>query len=126
MKRLWFGIALLILFLAAGIGMVACGEPLYGPIRQQLEEASASALREDWQAARADFFRAKERWEDQWHLVASVTDHAPMEEIDALFAQAELHATRQNKTLFPDTCAQLTSQLQDLIDTQKPTWWNIL
>ncbi len=126
MKRFWFGIALLAVFLAAGIGSAVGIKQLHSPVGTLLEQASDRAQHQSWPEAAESFRQARALWQQHWHFVAAITDHEPMEQIDALFAQGAQQLRQENPSRFPDTCAQLQSQLQDLIEAQIPSWWNIL
>ena len=52
MKRLWFGVALLVILLLLGIGSTLAMEWIHSPIARQLESASEAALAGHWQEAR--------------------------------------------------------------------------
>ena len=81
MKRVWFAAALMLLLGLGGIAVTMRVGYICRPIAACLEQAETASAEE---AARlcAD---ARKGWEQNRKFVASVTDHEPMEEVDALF-----------------------------------------
>lgn len=126
MKRSWFGAgllaALLILSLLSGRLLSRCHQPA----ARDLEEAAQTALAGDWSRT-ADLTRsARSRWERCRHFSAAITDHAPMEQIDRLFAILEVH---QHTRSSPDTaalCAELAQRIRRISQDQQCSWWDIL
>lgn len=126
MNRMWIGAALLVLVLGLGIWV---GDRMTGshlPCAEDLENAAAFAMAEDWQTAGALADRAKENWQKNRRLSAAVTDHEPMDEIDALFEELEIYRAREETSAYCAGCRYLAEHLRDLGNSFRVSWWNLL
>lgn len=126
MKRGWFGAALLLILLGLGIGTSTLMQRFHTPLARSLEQASEYAMEGNWSRAGQIALRTKDSWEEMWHLSATVTDHGPMEEIDALFAQLEVYQDTGDPVHFAAVCAALSRQIEAMGDAHKLSWWNLL
>lgn len=126
MKRIWLGIGILVLFLALGIWGSHSMEKLHSPLAHDLEKAAKSALSGDMQLGEKLAKRAKEKWDEQWHRSAILADHAPMDEIDGLFARLEVFTETKNTEAFAAYCQQLAKLITATAEAHGFTWWNIL
>lgn len=126
MKRLILGIMILAILLALGIIVSAVFCMIHEPTAQLLEDASKASLTENWKQATALAEQARQRWQDHWHFTATFADHAPMEEIDSLFAQLEVFAVEKNNPQFPALCARLSELTQAIADIHAFRWWTLL
>lgn len=126
MKRLILGILILAILLALGIIVSAVFCMIHEPTAQLLEDASKASLTENWKQATALTDQARQRWQDHWHFTATFADHAPMEEIDSLFAQLEVFAAEKNNQQFPALCARLSELTQAIADIHAFRWWTLL
>ena len=126
MKRLYIGICVLFLLLALGLLTSFSINRMYDPIVQLLEDASQAALREDLSAATEKAEKAKSLWDQCKQATATVADHTPMEEIDHLFAEANIYAQSEELPHFAACCAQLAAMVRDMGDAHKPNLWNLL
>lgn len=126
MNRLWLGLCILAILLSLG-GVTTYGmEQICSPISDALASAAALVQEGQWQQARDLSHKAQKRWE-QWHnLTASVTDHEPMEEMDALFAALEIFANQKDTQRFAESCARLSALTDAVSDAQSAYWWSIL
>lgn len=126
MKRskigLWFLIGLLVIGAASSLAMVRLTEPL----GQSMESAANAALREDWLVAEILASSARNRWEKYWNFCAIFADHAPMENINGLFAQLEVYAKSRDPQNFAAVCAQLSEDIRSIGEAHSLTWWNLL
>lgn len=126
MKRFWIGIAalavLLVVCLWAGYRM----EEVHQPVSRSLAEAADAALAGDWTAAESLATDARTLWERHWHFTASVADHAPMDEVDGLFAQIAVFAEEKEAVHFASTCAQLSKLTTAMEEAHGLKWWNLL
>ena len=126
MKRGWIGLGLLLVLLAGGLlgtwGMTACHEPM----AEDLEKAAAYALLGDWNRAESLAQTARADWEACWQFTAIFADHAPMEEIDGLFAQLQYYADAGNLQALGACCTRLSELVEEVSDAHRLTWWNIL
>lgn len=125
MKRLWIGIGLLVVILIAAILVPEILEHNHTPIIRDLERASQLAMEENWDSAQDFSRRAEKKWKKIRPVTASFTDHEPMDEIDALFAQLKVYAEAQDMVAYSSTCAYLSSQLGVLGDYHNFTLWNL-
>ncbi len=126
MGKLWLGIGLLLALLAFGFFVTAATETIHTPIAQNLEKAARLSLSGDLPAAAQLGQTAKTDWEKRWHFVAVFSDHAPMDEIDGLLAQLDIHAKAGAGADFAATAARIAQLVQAMMDAHKPAWWNLL
>ena len=125
MKRLWIGIALLALILLAGILIPEFLEHNHTPIIHDLERASKLAMEERWDSSQDFSRRAEKKWKKIRPVTATLTDHEPMDEIDALFAQLSIYSAAKDAAAYSSTCVYLASRLQVLGDYHNFTLWNL-
>ena len=121
MKRVWFALILMLLLAAGGIAITWRMDRICQPLAQALEQAETA---EEAEAVRL-CAEARAGWERSRKFVAAVTDHEPMEEVDALFDSLEVYLRHGDKLHFSQSCAQLASQLKALGEAQGVGWWNI-
>ena len=126
MNRIWLGIGLLVVFLAFGLWSSFAVDAVYEPITQQLEEASAAALAGDLPGGAALAKEAQDSWHRYWRKTASLSNHAPMDEIDALFLRLQAFADAGNAPDFAANCAQLSALVDACAEAHRLTWWNLL
>ncbi len=126
MKRCWIGLGLLLLLLAAGALSTWRMGSFQKPIIAQVEASQTLAGQGDWDGAEAAVQSAQAQWEQGWGLSAALTDHAPMEQIDVLFAQLQVYAHARETAEYQALCAQVAVQLESMGDAHVPTWWNLL
>lgn len=126
MKRGWMGVALLLVLLISGVLSAWWLSHQMQPMGEAMEEAVESVMEGNWDTARALTRRTKEKWQRNWHLTAVFADHAPMEEIDALFARLAVYEKERNRAAYGAICAELSLELEALGDDHVPSWWNIL
>ena len=126
MKRLWIGIAALVVVLGACLWTTFAMNSIHDPISAKLERASEAALAGDWQAAKALARDAQSRWERSRRVTASAADHTPMDEVDGLFAQLPVYARGEEPVDFAAACAQLSKLVTAVGDAHSFNWWNLL
>lgn len=126
MKRGWVGAAVLLVLLAAGILSARWLSDRLQPMGAAMAEAAESVMEDDWDTARALTQHTMEKWQRNWHMTAVFADHAPMEEIDAMFARLAVYGKEQNRAAYGALCAELSRDLEALGDDHLPSWWNIL
>jgi len=114
--------ALLLSGLLSSFTMTRCSARLAG----QLDDAAWAALSEDWDAAVSLSNAARTQWQAQWKLVAAVSDHSPMEEIDALFRQLSVYAALRESGDFAATCGSLSVHVTAMGDAHRLSWWNLM
>ena len=109
MKRLWVGILLLLVLLAGTLAVTVAMDRIYAPMVEALEAGDLEA--------------AEERYGRWRQLTAAFADHGPMEEMDALFARAEICGDKQERRAL---CAELAQRAKAMSNAHSPTWWNLL
>ena len=126
MKRLWFGVGLLIFLLVVSICLGHILEDLTQPAEADLNRASVAALDGNWPLATALYQRAGNDWDSYRDLAAAMVRHEPIEEIDYAFATLPGYAASQDTASFCAACDQLSQMLHSLTQPHGPNWWNIL
>ena len=123
MKRLWIGVAVLIILLALGIGLTAVFSAIHTPLAETLSQAAHHARSGDLPAAAVAIQDAQGQWEQYRRFSAAVVDHRLLEEMEELFAQLEF---TENPHVLAALCARLSSRAAEMAESQAITWWNLL
>lgn len=126
MTRFWLGTAVLACLLALGIAVTVVVDRFCEPISRELSEASHAAVQGSWEQAEALSDRARQRWEQHRAVYAAVTNHEPMEQIDALFDQLKIYGRARDGLRFAECCARLASLTGAVGESQAIYWWNLL
>lgn len=126
MKRCWFGLGLLLCLLVGGLLVTRIMTKSHGELSVLLDSASAAAAREDWAEAETQLHGARRKWEADWHFSAAFADHEPMEDMDGLFAQAEVYLRSRNPEALAATCAQLARSAEAIGEAHALNWSNLL
>ena len=126
MKRLWLGIILAGILLVSGFWVSSLIHRASAEIAGALESAAADALSGNFQTATAGAENAHARWESAWRKVAAVADHAPMDEIDSLFAQLTVYADTGNADAFAAYCRRIAQLILAVGEAHSFSWWNLL
>lgn len=126
MKKFVIGITVLSLLLIAGLLVAKSTEEMYKPIISLLDDAANTALTGDFEDAKQQAQNAKHLWDQRKNATATVADHTPMEEIDHLFAEAEIYARTEEVPHFAACCAQLAAMVQAMGDAHALNLWNLL
>ncbi len=125
-RRFWYGSAILVFFLVLGL-LVAWGmENMQRPVTGKLEQAAQAALDGDMEQGIILAQTAKDTWQRHRDLTAAVADHAPMEEIDSLFAQVEVYAQSEKTVDFAAYCTRLARLVEAVGEAHALTWQNLL
>ena len=114
MKRIWFGAALLAALLVLGIFSAALMEDTHLTQATQLNRAADFAISGNWNGAGAAFSAAKTGWDKRSPVIAGLSDHEPMDQIEGLFAQLELFLQMRDAVSFSSSCRYLAKQLEAL------------
>ena len=126
MYRGWFGLGLLAVLLLLGLWVGVLMDGIHEPISGQLEKASQQILSGDVDGGRAAAQAAKESWDSHWRFSAAFSDHAPMDEIDGLFAQMEGYAQADMPWELAACCARISVLVEAMAEAHRLTWWNLL
>ena len=114
MNRIWFGAALLAALLVLGIGSAALMEDTHLSQVSQLNRAADLAISGNWKGAASVFEDARANWDKRSAIIAGLTDHEPMDQIEGCFAQLEVFAQMQDTVSFCSSCRYLAKQLEAL------------
>lgn len=114
LKRIWFGIGLMVFLLILCLCSSFLMERICLSQSQALDHAAAAASDGDWLTARSLTAQAKQEWDRRQLLFAALYDHAPIDEIDGLFAQLEVYSDARKGASFESTCVYLARQLESL------------
>ena len=126
MKRIWIGIVLLAVLLAAGFWLSGFMKEAHLPAAQDLQRAGELALEEQWGPAQAFAKRGQDLWKKKWPVTAAIADHEPMDEIDALFAQLKTYGKTRDPEPYSAVCDHLGSLLEALSQGHRCKWWNLM
>lgn len=126
MRRFVIGIIVLSVLLGSGIAVSLLFRHGHQPAAALLEEAASAALSGEHALARERFQQARHRWEQYHHFTAAFSDHAPMEEIDGLFARLEIYARLEEWDHFVALCAQLSELTKAMAYSHTLHWWTLL
>lgn len=122
----WLGVGLLLAVLAAGIFISQWMDTSVRPVADTLKQAQSAALSGKPEQAENLLRQAKQDWKESWSAVATVADHAPMEEIDSLFSQVEQYLRQGLKEDFAALCGRLLVLVEAVSEAQSPNLWNFL
>ena len=117
---------LLALLPVLGFLLQSAMDNLHTPAANALEQASEAALAEDWYSADALLAKAQQLWEKNYDLTAAVADHAPMEEVDTLFAELAVYSRRQEAVHFASTGVHLARLIRAVGEAHRFDLRNIL
>ena len=126
MKRIWIGIGLLVALLVAGLWVADRMEDTHLEAARQLDQSVQMARNRDWKGAQGAAIRARGIWEGKRKFTASFADHEPMDAVDALFAELEIHASRRDPADYCAAAAHLARRLEAMAGSHSLTWWNLL
>ena len=126
MGRFWLGVCLLAVFLGLGLWVGHAMESTHEAVAQTLDEATQQTLSGDLEKGKTLAQQAFADWERNWHGVASVADHEPMDEIDGLFAQLEVYGETGQSEDFAAYCARLSKLVTAVGEAHGLSWWNLL
>ena len=114
MKRIWFGVVLLILILVLGLISSTFMKETWLKQSENLNRAAILASDGDWVNARNLLAEAQAEWEEKQLLLAVLCQHEPIEQIDGLFAQLEVFSESRRTASFSSTCVFLSKLIDSL------------
>ena len=126
MGKFWLGIGILAVFLGLGLWVSTSMDHTHTAIAATLDTAAETALSGDLKAGEQQALSAKKTWEKSWHPSATVADHAPMDEIDGLFAQLSVYSRCENTGDFAACCTRISMLVRAMSEAHALTWWNLL
>lgn len=126
MVRGWLGVGILVVFFALGLVTMAVMDNEHLPTGALLEQAAEKTLAGSFEEAVSLGMEAKARWERSWNGTATVADHSPMDDVDALFGEMEIYARAGEEPHFAACCQELSQRIQAMAGAHRFSWWNIL
>lgn len=126
MNRGWLGAGILGVFLALGLVISGAMVRAHLPTAELLEQAAEKTVKGEFERAVALGMEAKDRWDRQWNGTATVADHSPMDDVDALFGEMVIYAQTGEEPHFAACCLELSQRLQAVAEAHKFSWWNVL
>ena len=126
MKRFWLGVILLCLLLFLGLWEIVWIPSVSHPIGEMLNQAAQAALLEDWTAANTLTKSSRQQWQAHWDIFAATTHHGPMEEIDSLFARAQMLLQNRATVEFSACCVRIGEMIKALGESHQVNLRNLL
>ena len=126
MARGWLGAGILAVFLILGLVTAVAMDNGHTPTCDLLSQAADMTLAGDFDGAISLAMEAKSRWEKAWNGTATVADHSPMDDVDALFAEMVTYAETGEEPHFAACCRELAKRVQAVSEAHRFSWWNVL
>ena len=126
MKRLWIGVAFLVLLLGGSLALLVFSGGFYRDFSAALDEASALALEENWTEAIEKVQFCQKKWEKNQHFLAAFTDHEPIEQVESRFSQLEIYGEHRLRVDFAAVCQQLRHCAEAIDESHSLKWWTVL
>lgn len=117
MRRCWLGGGLLVLLLILGLLCSRWSVRFFTDAAQEITLAAEA----ETDRAREIIRQVQDRWQRRRGVHSALLDHAPMEEVDTLFALLE-----EEDENFRENCIRLSRLLRQLADSQRLTLENLL
>ena len=126
MKHLVLGICVLAVILLIALLSANCLNQTAQQLTSLLNRACQLAEEETLLQADQLAQQAQDIWESRRGLVASLVDHARMDEIDQDFADLESWQRMAFREEYVQTCRSLARKIQSLADAEKAWYYNFL
>ena len=126
MSRFWIGVGLLLALLGAGLWVMGAMNSVHGAISEDLQQSASAALAENWAEADALARDATARWEENRPFTSSMADHTELDEIDSIFAQAQVYRAHRSSADYAACCARLAKLIEALQESHDLNWRNLL
>ena len=125
MKRSRFGALLLAGLLAAGLFSNSLIHRWHEPVSQYARRASELAADGNWEGANVLIRQARQRWERHWHISAAISNHRPMEEVDALFDELAVYSQYRDTVNYAAACCRIIREIDVISGDNDVNWWNV-
>ena len=126
MNRLWIGIVILFILVAFGAGIWWGSAVFFRDFSREMNAAGEAAVAENWTVAAEKADKCRQKWENYRPFWASITDHAPVEQIQSLFFQLELYEKQKLSAEFAICCRSLSREAEAVGESHGLAWWSIL
>ena len=94
--------------------------------RDQLQQAEALALDENWQAAGDALAKSYEDWSERQVFLHIVSEHEAVDDAEAMYRRAMAFAAEQESSEFRAELADLQDQLRLLAEMERLSLKNVL
>ena len=94
--------------------------------RDQLQQAEALALDENWQAAGDALAKSYEDWSERQVFLHIVSEHEAVDDAEAMYRRAMAFAAEQESSEFRAELAELQDQLRLLAEMERFSLKNVL
>ena len=101
-------------------------DSVHRSISDDLRQSAQAAQSDHWAQADTLADSASSSWEENWRFSAAMADHTALDEIDALFAQAEVYRQNREPIAYAAACARLSQLIEALEEGHSLSWWNLL
>ena len=118
------GVLAVILAFALWNSAVITGHTQRG--RDQLQQAEALALDENWQAAGDALAKSYEDWSERQVFLHIVSEHEAVDDAEAMYRRAMAFAAEQESSEFRAELADLQDQLRLLAEMERFSLKNVL
>ena len=125
MKRSYIGAGLLVFLCLFCGGFSWAMWAIHTPISGQLSRAETQVLAGAFTEGQLTALEAKAHWDKWQKLRACLSDHTPVEEIDAGFAELESYGASEEDAAFAAECGVLAEMVKALAESQSLNWWNL-
>ena len=126
MKRLWFGLGLLLALLVLCLTIGRSAERICLPAADWAARASEACVQGDSFRAEQYLSQADSLWQKNRQLIALWADHTPMEQAELLMQQAGAFLRAGEPGEAASTCAGLSRLLRSIAEAQQLSWQNLL
>ena len=113
-RRFYLGVAILVVLLVLGIGSAALMEDTHLSQAAQLDRAMELAMSGNWSGAASALGEAHAGGDKRSAIIAGLTDHEPMDQIEGCFAQLQVFLGMNDAASFCGSCRYLAKQLEAL------------
>ena len=126
MNRFWIGVGLLLALLGAGLWAMGSMNSVHSSISEDLQRSAQAAQAENWDEADVLARDASARWEENRPFTSSMADHTELDEIDSIFAQAQVYREHRSSADYAACCARLAKLIEALQESHDLSWRNLL
>lgn len=126
MKRLWIGIGLLAAIMILGSWTSQRMADIHTAISDNLHQSAQAAQAGQWNKADELARSSQTQWQESWDFSAILADHTQLDEIDGMFAQAEVYRQSRDSLAYAAVCARLATSIDTLQEAHQLSWRNFL
>jgi hypothetical protein len=125
MNRIRVGIAILLVMLGLCLAVTGAMQKVYPVMASLLEDAALYAEAGNFPDAQEFARQASLLWDRCHRFTAALADHAPMDDMDSLFAELETYGKLEELPHFAALCRNLSRLARSMGENHGMLWWNI-